>query len=106
MGLFFWKKNKKKAKLTEEEIDQLKEQLDEKMGEFKTLYHDLVEAGGSELPEDILDSVSGGFPPVTITTPDSTNGLSGQSWWVEIQKQEAQKHADRDKDGGIEGIDS
>ena len=69
MGLFFWKKNKKKAKLTEEEIDQLKEQLDEKMGEFRTIYHHFAEAGGSELPEDILDSVSGGFPPVTITTP-------------------------------------
>ncbi|MBO4802498.1 MAG: hypothetical protein J5545_11660 [Bacteroidaceae bacterium] len=70
MGLFNWKKNSKKAKLTEEEVDQLKEQLDEKMGEFRTIYHDLVEAGGSELPEDILESVSGGLIAKAITTPD------------------------------------
>ena len=69
MGLFFWKKNKKKTKLTEEEVDQLKEQLDEKMGDFRTIYHDLVEAGGSELPEDILESVSGGLVRIAVTTP-------------------------------------
>ena len=70
MGLFNWKKNSKKAELSREEIDQLKEQLDEKMGEFKTIYHDLVEAGGTELPEDILESVNGGLAPIPITTPD------------------------------------
>lgn len=70
MGLLNWKKNSKKAELSREEIDQLKEQLDEKMGEFKTIYHDFVEAGGTELPEDILDSVSGGLAPIPVTTPD------------------------------------
>lgn len=70
MGLLNWKKNSKKAELSREEIDQLKEQLDEKMGEFKTIYHDFVEAGGTELPEDILESVSGGLAPIPVTTPD------------------------------------
>ena len=69
MSLFFWKKNKKKANLSEEEVEQLKEQLDEKMGEFRTTYHDFVEAGGSELPEDILESVSGGLSRPAVTTP-------------------------------------
>ena len=103
MGLFNWKKNSKKAKLTEEEVDQLKEQLDEKMGEFRTIYHDLVEAGGSELPEDILESVSGGLRPKAITTPDMYG-----TWQY---KKTGQEHysggiADRDKEGGVEGINS
>lgn len=70
MGLLNWKKNSKKAELSREEIDQLKEQLDEKMSEFKTIYHDFVEAGGTELPEDILESVNGGLPRIPVTTPD------------------------------------
>ena len=98
MGLFNWKKNSKKAKLTEEEVDQLKEQLDEKMGEFRTIYHDLVEAGGSELPEDILESVSGGLIARAITTPDMYG-----TW---CRKTYSSGIADRDKEGGVEGINS
>ena len=82
MGLFFWKKNKKIAKLTKEEIDQLKEQLDEKMGEFRTIYHDLVEAGGTELPEDILDSVSGGVAPLPATTPNMWDADGNPTPWA------------------------
>lgn len=49
--------------LSRQEIDQLKQQLDEKMAEFRAIYHQLIEAGGVELPEDILDKVAGGIIP-------------------------------------------
>ena len=89
MGLLNWKKNSKKAELSREEIDQLKEQLDEKMGEFKTIYHDLVEAGGTELPEDILESVSGGLARIPVTTPDMYN-KENQQFLSEMYKLEQQ----------------
>ena len=84
MGLLNWKKNSKKAELSREEIDQLKEQLDEKMGEFKTIYHDLVEAGGTELPEDILESVSGGRP-LRVSEADVYGIWSADKSWEKFQ---------------------
>ena len=54
--------------LSRQEIDQLKQQLDEKMAEFRAIYHQLIEAGGVELPEDILDKVAGGIVPVIPTS--------------------------------------
>ena len=68
MGLFFWKK-KKDEKLTQAEIEQLKDQLKVKMEEFRAIYKQLVESGETELPEDILESVAGGFGPIVPTTP-------------------------------------
>lgn len=99
MGLFFWKKNKKKAKLTEEEVDQLKEQLDEKMGDFRTIYHDLVEAGGSELPEDILESVSGGLVRIAVTTPPWYDKDGKPTCWAPESQQNAYEQSQSNTDG-------
>ena len=46
--------------MTKEQIDQLKQQLNEKLAEVKEIYNQLVEAGEAPLPDDILDSVGGG----------------------------------------------
>ena len=65
MGLFSWKKKKgdKKVELSQEEIEELKKQLKAKMEEYKTIYDQLLEVGETELPEDVLDVVSGGAAP-------------------------------------------
>ena len=75
----FGRKSDKNAKLSREEVDQLKQQLNEKMGEYRALYNQLVEAGGAELPEEILDQVSGGIAAVIPTSlpPSGTSGGSG-----------------------------
>ena len=71
MGLLFGKKSNKKAELSKEEIGQLKQQLDAKMAEYRALYKQLVESGGAELPEGILESVTGGIWHVVPTSlPD------------------------------------
>jgi len=54
------------AKLTNQEIEQLKQQLKEKQEEIKVIYDQLIEAGVVEVPDDFLDGVAGGvgpFPP-------------------------------------------
>ena len=69
--LFFWgKKKSKTAKLSREAIDRLKQQLDEKMDEYRAIYNKLVDLGGAELPEEILDTVTGGFPPTNPTAAE------------------------------------
>ena len=62
MGLFFWKKKKgdEQVALSQAEIEELKKQLKAKMEEYKTIYDQLLDVGGAELPEDILGAVSGG----------------------------------------------
>ena len=75
MGLFFGKKSNKKAELSKEEIEQLKQQLDAKMAEYRAIYKQLVESGGAELPESILESVTGGFLHIVPTPlPDRKEG--------------------------------
>ena len=68
----FGKKNSNKAELSREEIESLKQQLKKKMEEYRNIYSKLVELGGAELPEDILDQVAGGIFPVVPTTPPAT----------------------------------
>ena len=51
------------ATLTNEEIEQLKQQLDEKKKEIDVIYDKLVEAGVVPLPDDFLDEVAGGLGP-------------------------------------------
>lgn len=53
------------ATLTNEEIEQLKQQLKKKQEEIKVIYNQLAEAGVVPLPDDFLDSVAGGFPHPT-----------------------------------------
>jgi len=49
------------ATLTNQEIEQLKQQLKEKQEEVKAIYDQLAEAGVVALPDDFLDSVAGGL---------------------------------------------
>ena len=48
------------ATLTNEQIEQLKQQLKEKTEEIKVIYDKLIEAGAVEVPDDFLDGVAGG----------------------------------------------
>ena len=50
------------ATLTNEQIEQKKQLLEEKVKEMKAICNELVEAGAIELSEDELDSVAGGGP--------------------------------------------
>lgn len=62
MALFF-KKKSGKAELTNEEIEQLQQQLKQKTEEIKGIYNKLVEAGVVPIPDDFLDDVAGGSKP-------------------------------------------
>ena len=46
--------------MTNEQIEQKKQLLAEKMKEAKAIYDELVEAGAIELSDDDLDNVAGG----------------------------------------------
>ena len=48
------------ATLTNEQIEQKKQLLAEKMKEAKAIYDELVDAGAIELSDDDLDGASGG----------------------------------------------
>ena len=48
------------ATLTNEQIEQLKQQLKEKQEEVKEIYDKLVEAGAVPIADDFLDEVAGG----------------------------------------------
>ncbi len=48
------------ATLTEQEIEQLQQQLKEKTKEVKEIYDKLVEAGAVPIADDFLDEVAGG----------------------------------------------
>ena len=48
------------ASLTNQEIEQMKKQLEEKQKEIKELYDKLMEAGAFPLDDDMLDMVGGG----------------------------------------------
>ena len=55
------------ATLTEQEIEQLQQQLKEKTKEVKEIYDKLVEAGAVPIADDFLDTVAGGiFGPPTM----------------------------------------
>ena len=60
MALFF-KKKSGKAELTNEEIEQLQQQLKQKTEEIKGIYNKLVEAGAVPIPDDFLENVAGGI---------------------------------------------
>ena len=49
------------ATLTNEQIEQKKQLLAEKMKEMKAIYDELVEAGAIELSENDLDQAAGGM---------------------------------------------
>ena len=49
------------ATLTNEQIEQKNQLLEEKVKQMKAIYKELVEAGAIELSEEELDGVAGGF---------------------------------------------
>ena len=48
------------ATLTNEQIEQKKQLLAEKMKEMKAIYNELAEAGAIEISDDDLDQAAGG----------------------------------------------
>ena len=56
----FFKKKSGKTELTNEEIEQLQQQLKQKTEEIKEIYNKLVEAGVAPIPDDFLENVAGG----------------------------------------------
>ena len=52
--------------LSNEQIEQLKQQLKEKQEEIKVIYDKLIEAGVVPLPDDFLDNVAGGYSTTTM----------------------------------------
>ena len=50
------------ATLTNEQIEQMNQLLEEKTKEMKAIYDELVEAGAIELSDDDLDQAAGGVP--------------------------------------------
>ena len=49
------------AKLTQEQIEQKKQLLAEKMNEMKAIHDELVEAGALSLSDEDLEKVAGGI---------------------------------------------
>ena len=49
------------ATLTNEQIEQKKQLLAEKMKEMKAIYNELAEAGAIEISDDDLENVAGGI---------------------------------------------
>ena len=50
------------ATLTNQQIEQKKQLLAEKMKEMKAIYNELAEAGAIEISEEDLENVAGGIP--------------------------------------------
>jgi hypothetical protein len=59
---FIHKKLKIMATLTNQQIEQKKQLLAEKMKEMKAIYNELAEAGAIEISEEDLENVAGGIP--------------------------------------------
>ncbi len=49
------------ATMTNEQIEQKKQLLEEKVKQMKAIYDELVEAGAIEMSDEELDGVAGGF---------------------------------------------
>ena len=64
------------ATLTNEQIEQKKQQLKQLTEQAKALYDELVEAGVIELSEDDLDQAAGGFKWKFIAPPGPTSPTS------------------------------
>ena len=76
------------ATMTNEEIEQLKQQLEEKKKEIDVIYDKLVEAGVVPLPDDFLDEVSGGnrtYGPVAPSpTPSGRTAKRTKTGYVTV----------------------
>ena len=53
--------------MTNQEIEQKKKLLADKMKQMKAIYDELVEAGSMEISEDELDQIGGGFGGIFAT---------------------------------------
>ena len=56
--------------MTNEQIEQKKQQLKQLAAEAQQLKDELVEAGAMELPDDALDNAAGGVPPGYLSMPN------------------------------------
>ena len=61
------------AKLTNEQIEQKKQQLKQLAEEVKTLKDELVEAGAWPMDEDDLDKATGGTDPLRHESVNNIN---------------------------------
>lgn len=61
------------ANKSSNEIELLKKLLKQKIEDYRTIYNKLVESGGVEIPEELLDQVAGGIP---IAPTNSAIGAS------------------------------
>ena len=52
--------------LTDQQIEQKKQLLEEKMKEAKAIYDELMEAGAIPMDDDELDGVAGGRTPIEV----------------------------------------
>ena len=68
------------AALTNEQIEQKKQQLAEIMKEAKALQNELMEAGAIPMDDDQLDGVTGGRVSPEISIDPSTIGRLSD-WW-------------------------
>ena len=69
------------AKLTNEQIEQKKQLLAEKMKEMKAIYNELAEAGAIELTDEELDGAAGGgmnYDPIPQCFTDYLLSEQGQ----------------------------
>lgn len=67
------------AALTNEQIEQKKQQLAEIMKEAKALQEELMEAGAIPMDDDELDGVAGGRERTEVNIIDGSIRLS--DWW-------------------------
>ena len=78
------------ATLTKEQIEQLQQELKQKIEEIKVINGKLLDAGVIPMSDDYLDEVTGGLltPPPTIY-PDRLSGTGSQEGG--LQKYEKRK---------------
>ena len=59
------------SSISPQEKEELKKQLKEKTEEIKAIYDKLILAGAVPLPDDFLDSVSGGISSMPVIMSNS-----------------------------------
>ena len=69
------------ATLTNEQIEQKKQLLAEKMNEMKALHDELVQAGAIELSEDELNQAAGGYKNPNAKDPIATRPNPPKADW-------------------------
>ena len=66
------------ATLTKEQIEQLQQELKQKIEEIKVINGKLLDAGVIPMSDDYLDEVTGGLNPPSTIYPDGLSGTGSQ----------------------------